>query len=864
MALFLSRYLTSPPFTPIITADDVVAAAITGYYGLQDYATVFWYHHVRFLLDPAFAGETRLGDNLATALATFLDRFQVSSRDEDETFLCSGIATTPNWARKVVERAHQGATNTGGLEKHTDFVRTVMQRMNLDNLDSKARANYASLQGVPRFRCKKLRCHHFYSGFRCAKTRDGHTAEHERPYKCPEASCYGRALGFSSKVALDSHLKDQHPPASENALFPGKRSKARSSDIWAACKEGNFDAVQHHIAEGADVHKAFGSFQGGLTPIVLAARYGHLDICRLLVQKGANILTAAYVGKPDLTAVGEAIRRRDLDFFLALLSLDEEGIRQRFLGRTLWSHIRAAVLVGFKEVLAFLLPLYDKFEDKRDFSSQLAEICSCRCKNHDVEECLELMMNHEFPKTRPGYIEGEWYPSIVKLTDGLSPLHRAFRWNNLPAVGFLLARLHQKELSTKDKQGNTLLHCMVQRPDQGRSLLLEPLLTRDGGTSFSMTNNEGETPLTSISTPLNMDVVDLLVKYGANFFSDPDRNGEIPCNIWLRNQEPPAIQLMLEYGKVDLRKPARDGRVPFSVATHRYSTDFMELLLTHDAGLAVIPDGPPSGKTSLIHALEFGNFKFVGNFKNVEFLLKLPEAETLIDLSVRCLSTHAQEKRDQLLRSCLEVGRVDLAEKILRDYRIPFTGPRDQPLDCKDWPLVTGDVRLLMFLRQLIDDLELDLEILDRLDKEASRLYKSDESATGWKQAMLKAGLTSTDVEELPFGALAGFATYHGHTRIIRHLRDLEITLAIEQPDPSRNNFMDSGNLVSLVCTLRPCQRLANLLQDFAMDFANPLTSGDVLNDFDFDSFLHDSNAGEDGTFDFSAGFMEGGMIGEE
>src|SRR6478735_2692989 len=97
MALFLSRYLTSPPFTPVITADDVVAAAITGYYGLQDYATVFWYHHVRFLLDPASAGETRLGDNLAASIAAFLDRFQVASRDEAETSLCSDIALTPTW-----------------------------------------------------------------------------------------------------------------------------------------------------------------------------------------------------------------------------------------------------------------------------------------------------------------------------------------------------------------------------------------------------------------------------------------------------------------------------------------------------------------------------------------------------------------------------------------------------------------------------------------------------------------------------------------------------------------------------------------------------------------------------------------------
>lgn len=42
------------------------------------------------------------------------------------------------------------------------------------------------------------------------------------------------------------------------------------------------------------------------------------------------------------------------------------------------------------------------------------------------------------------------------------------------------------------------------------------------------------------------------------------------------------------------------------------------------------------------------------------------------------------------------------------------------------------------------------------------------------------------------------------------------------------------------------------LLQDFGtLEFANPMSTSDVLNDFDFDSFLHD-NEGGDGGFDFS------------
>jgi len=77
--------------------------------------------------------------------------------------------------------------------------------------------------------------------------------------------------------------------------------------------------------------------------------------------------------------------------------------------------------------------------------------------------------------------------------------------------------------------------------------------------------------------------------------------------------------------------------------------------------------------------------------------------------------------------------------------------------------------------------------------------------------------------------------------------------------------FMDtSAGLVSSAWD--PSTRaLANQLQDFSsMDFANPLTSDNVLTDFDFDSFLHDNNTGEDGTFDFNTGFMEGGEIGAE
>lgn len=76
----------------------------------------------------------------------------------------------------------------------------------------------------------------------------------------------------------------------------------------------------------------------------------------------------------------------------------------------------------------------------------------------------------------------------------------------------------------------------------------------------------------------------------------------------------------------------------------------------------------------------------------------------------------------------------------------------------------------------------------------------------------------------------------------------------VPPPDPNQNQPF---NMDSMVRTGRPERyKMALLthdpLQEFgSLDFANPLATSDVLNDFDFDSFLHD-NEGGDGGFDFS------------
>jgi hypothetical protein len=88
----------------------------------------------------------------------------------------------------------------------------------------------------------------------------------------------------------------------------------------------------------------------------------------------------------------------------------------------------------------------------------------------------------------------------------------------------------------------------------------------------------------------------------------------------------------------------------------------------------------------------------------------------------------------------------------------------------------------------------------------------------------------------------------------------------VTQTDPTQNFGMDDNAIVSH--KIYPARFTANFVKfgnmGLGMDFVNPsMGSGDVLQDFDFDSFLHQDNVEDNFAFD-SAFNMEGGEVGAE
>ena len=64
-----------------------------------------------------------------------------------------------------------------------------------------------------------------------------------------------------------------------------------------AIREGDIEAVQQHLVAGADVNA---KDEEGLTPLHLAASWGHKEVAELLIDNGADVNVKSGFGQPPL------------------------------------------------------------------------------------------------------------------------------------------------------------------------------------------------------------------------------------------------------------------------------------------------------------------------------------------------------------------------------------------------------------------------------------------------------------------------------------------------------------------------------------------------------------------------------------
>ena len=124
-----------------------------------------------------------------------------------------------------------------------------------------------------------------------------------------------KAAALDDRRAID-HLLD-------SGLSPNAAVQGDGSPLIAAAREGHLELVKHLLSRGAGINQGV---DGDGNPLVVAAAAGHMDVVRYLLDRGADIeaivpsdenalMQAAYWGREDvvrlLIARGANVNSRD-------------------------------------------------------------------------------------------------------------------------------------------------------------------------------------------------------------------------------------------------------------------------------------------------------------------------------------------------------------------------------------------------------------------------------------------------------------------------------------------------------------------------------------------------------------------------
>lgn len=163
------------------------------------------------------------------------------------------------------------------------------------------------------YKCHKPWCDFFLTGFEKEKNRTKHIDRHDRPFCCTEEDCFGFSMGFENASQLDQHRKDHH--SGDTIEFPKLRPKKQMDDtIWGAAERGELSKVAAFLDMGVAGNKARTRKLDYRTPLYLATLNGHIDVCKLLLEKGRVfpmqsdhymqlVDTAMSIGRRDIWAL---------------------------------------------------------------------------------------------------------------------------------------------------------------------------------------------------------------------------------------------------------------------------------------------------------------------------------------------------------------------------------------------------------------------------------------------------------------------------------------------------------------------------------------------------------------------------------
>lgn len=582
MALFSMRYLASSPLQMDRDTQAILHDAISGYYGLLDYAIISWQRHVEVVFEKQNHTSTNLIIDLRTSLESVLETY---SSNVDQ---CSASAEHPAANDSAISKERYRAY-TERLEERCSSVRKVIETIKPQSLRIPERKGFLALNGSLTFKCPKSQCSMFCDGFPDRVTREQHVKDHDIQFFCPLDNCLRHNLGFTSRNDLREHTKTSHPPETGTQYVFPSPSK-RKSDIWSACASGNLIDVKQFAAEGVDLKVSkSGMGRGGLTPIVLAARNAHFAVCEYLVSQGCRIFDARQRGAPALTAAGEVIKAGSLERFRKVVKLGTEAERHAFVqGPFLHGHIAAAINFGCREVLDVVL----SWESERQDRLELNDILVSACCTHGVDH--RAIDNYEYIW---GLLDDKSKHDLFSKTDvklafygHTKQKHNVFHTScfhdNVAATSLCLRYMTREQLNHRNSDQQTPLALGIERISaenlsfSARALKL--LIESSEAVDFSALDSNGSNALHLIcdqpTKGVPLEVFHLLLIRTRRLINVQDEAGDTPLHIAVRGGRLEFISMLLETADCDLSIKNKKGKTVFEVEKNRNAQEIDTLL----------------------------------------------------------------------------------------------------------------------------------------------------------------------------------------------------------------------------------------------------------------------------------------------
>lgn len=283
-------YMNLPAFMDSITS----SSASQGDYGLMDYAVIYWIKH----LDGVIWEASR---RMARAKLQDSHRTQAISQEQDNSIVypflreedypramfpfaeALGVFVDEHWTepkislevssrnkkklqvfedRDFYERLEQIYVFTrkqlhsfGALKKDEistdifDIVREVREEIEKVFTNAKDKSSKDSIfekYGENLFKCPRLSCRSFTSGFPTADERDQHVTRHDLPLRCNYKDCItGFEIGFANQTQYKRHMKNYHPStSSQHEQFPTDKEIQQSKQQIIQIRQARTQPVQ--------------------------------------------------------------------------------------------------------------------------------------------------------------------------------------------------------------------------------------------------------------------------------------------------------------------------------------------------------------------------------------------------------------------------------------------------------------------------------------------------------------------------------------------------------------------------------------------------------------------------------------------